>query len=187
MLLLINIYGMSKNASRYSKIVFRALKRKGDVLEKRKGVALITVILLFAFTSVLAMSVLSIYMGSVKQNTKQRDYNIEEYQMYSGINIISSYIVNTNSGFLTDYNSFLEGNTREDEFVINLDSEGVPVSVSITSIKDDAGVDEFDIVDNKVTYNITSTNNDDSTKSLTRTITQINTEGDNEFILGDVA
>ncbi len=156
-------------------------------MEKRKGVALISVIILFAFTSILAMSVLTIYNSSVKQNVAQREDSVLEYDIYSGINVIQSYIVNTNDEFLEDYNDFLKNHNRDEEFIIDLENSGIPVSVSITSVKTPETDEETDITNTKVVYTIVAKSNDTTrTKSRTSTVTQIDTDGASEFEIGSI-
>ncbi len=159
----------------------------GDFLEKRKGVALITVIVLFAFTSILAVAILSVYRNSVMQNMAQKNASVVQYEMYSGLNIIESYIINTNEEFLKDYNSFLSSHDRDDEYIIDLSGSGVPVSVSITSKKTPENGDETNIENTEVVYNIVSSSNDPSEKKyFSSEVKQIDIDGVSEFEVGTV-
>ncbi len=108
-------------------------------MEKRKGVALISVLVLFAFISILAVGVLDVYLSSVKLKVNARTTDQLNYASMSGINIVSSYIINTNDEFLSKYNEFLSnnGNDRTESFDIPFSHENYDCVVSITSTYDE--------------------------------------------------
>lgn len=98
-------------------------------MKKRKGVALITVIIVGVFTFILATTLLRTSLTATNQNVYARGVTQSNYVAFSGLNIISSYIINTNDEFLVQYNNHLNanGNDREEPFVITLEQYDEPI------------------------------------------------------------
>lgn len=102
---------------------------------KRKGVALLSVMIVIVITSVLCLSLFSIYRATFKQSLYSFEVKRADYLSLSAINIITSYITNNNFEFLEKYDEHLEKNgyVRSIPFCIELSQDDLVASVYITS------------------------------------------------------
>ncbi len=155
-------------------------------MKKRKGVALISVLVLFVFVIGLSMALMGAYLSSVKQSSNARITDQLNYASMSGVNIVSSYIINTNAEFLTKYNEFLSsnGNNRSKPFVIELNQDNYELDVSVTSTF--SQVTNGGVVTSTIVYHLSSVASFNGKMSLPTTldIEQKNSEGNNKFTVG---
>lgn len=72
-------------------------------MKKRKGVALVTVIIVFMVVFVLVTTISVLYLNSVKQNVNKKDTDQDSYTALSGLSVMVSYIVENNDTFTSKY------------------------------------------------------------------------------------
>lgn len=107
--------------------------------DKKKGVALISVMVVLFVVSILCLSIFSIYRSTFKQTLYSFEVTATDYASLSALNVIISYITNNNDAFLKQYNAFLisNGDNRNDAFIIELTQDDLTADVSITSTQDE--------------------------------------------------
>ncbi len=163
-------------------------------MKKRKGASLITVLAVFVVVSILAVTIMTVYVSTVKQTTYSSQIDQLNYGAISGLNIATSYIVNTNSEFLVKYDEFLaqNSNDRTKPFPIPLTMDEFDCVVYVTStynLDNSTGQDVVTIV-----YSLSSfaTKNGiksetvklDITQVVTKKSTETLTEGNSTFTIG---
>ncbi len=157
-------------------------------MKKRKGIALISVLVLFVFITGLAIGLLGLYLSSVKQSVNVRTNEQLNYSSISGLNIVSSYVMNKNTEFLVKYNEFLanNGNDRTKPFEIPLSQDGYECVVSITSTYSEDN--STGVVVKTIVYTLSSesTFNEQESLPVTVEIKQTIRESNNEFEVGKV-
>lgn len=126
---------------------------------KKKGVALVSVMLVLVVTSILCLSLFSIYRSTFKQTLYSFEVSSVDYASLSALNVIISYITNNNAEFLSKYNAHLINNDydRETPFCIELSQDDLLAKVYITSDQSE-DITTLENTDEPITYTYIITN-----------------------------
>ncbi len=101
-------------------------------MKKRMGAALMSVLAVFVFVSILALAILTVYVSTVKQSAYSSTIDQLNYTAMSGLSIVSSYIVNTNDEFILAYERE-SGGDRSKPVPIPFSQNSYDCVVTITS------------------------------------------------------
>lgn len=117
-------------------------------MKKRKGVALISVLIVVVFTIILTLALLNVYSSSVKQKTYSNEFDKSEFAALSGLSVMVTYVTEYNTEFETNFpfstgyiNIPLENNYTADVYVTKtvLDSKTIEYNLkSIPKFKNEA-------------------------------------------------
>ncbi len=144
-------------------------------MKKRQGVALLTVLAVMFFTFILSITILNVYLGSVRQNVSSKSYDELEYIALSGVSVMSTYIIDNNDAY-------------EKDFPSSVGYIEIPVDTDIATVY----VEETDTDSSTTVYNIRSVATSDTDSStaevsvdITRTKKTTNGETNYTYDIGN--